>query len=129
MKKKPHVRVGCVQAAPVYFDLEKTVEKGIRLVEEAAGNGAWLVAFPEVWIPGYPLFAWLNAPIQTLLHMPGYRDNAFVVGGEHDLALRRAACESGIHVCRATPSASAAASTWARCSSRRRESHSSSAAR
>jgi aliphatic nitrilase len=99
MKKRPNVRVACVQAAPVYFDLEKTVEKGIGLVEEAAKNGARLVAFPEVWIPGYPLFAWLNAPIQTLLHMPNYRDNALVVGGEHDLALRRAACENGIHVC------------------------------
>lgn len=65
MKKKPNARVACVQAAPVYFDLDKTVGKGIRLIEEAAKNGAKYVSFPEVWIPGYPLFAWLNAPIHA----------------------------------------------------------------
>ncbi len=86
MKKKPNVKVACVQAAPVYFDLEETVGKGIRLIIEAARNGARYVGFPEVCIPGYPLFAWLNAPIGSLPHMPAYRDNSLVVGGEHDLA-------------------------------------------
>ena len=99
MKKRSNVRVACVQAAPVYFDLDRTVEKGIRLIEEAARNGARYVAFPEVWIPGYPLFAWLNAPIAALLHMPAYRDNALVVGDEHDRALRQTARENGIYVC------------------------------
>ena len=46
MTKKPNVKVACVQAAPVYFDLERTVEKGVRLIAEAARNGAQYIAFP-----------------------------------------------------------------------------------
>lgn len=43
-----------VQAAPVLFDLEKTLEKTARLVEEAAAKGAKLILFPEAYISVYP---------------------------------------------------------------------------
>lgn len=43
-----------VQAAPVVFDLEKTLEKALGLIKEAAQKGANIVVFPETFIPGYP---------------------------------------------------------------------------
>ncbi len=43
-----------VQAAPVLFDLEKTLEKTARLVAEAAAKGAKLILFPEAFISAYP---------------------------------------------------------------------------
>ena len=48
------VKVAVVQAAPVLFDLHKTLEKTALLVGEAAGKGARLVLFPEAFIPAYP---------------------------------------------------------------------------
>ena len=43
-----------VQATPVMFQKEKCVEKVLKLMEECAANGAQLIVFPELFIPGYP---------------------------------------------------------------------------
>ncbi|KAF9729469.1 aliphatic nitrilase [Paraphaeosphaeria minitans] len=52
------LRVAVTQAEPEWFDLQGTVDKTICLMEEAASNGAKLITFPEVWIPGYPGWIW-----------------------------------------------------------------------
>lgn len=36
------------------FQKEKCVEKVLKLMEECAANGAQLIVFPELFIPGYP---------------------------------------------------------------------------
>jgi nitrilase len=48
------VRVAVVQAAPIAFDRESTIEKTRTLVAEAAGSGAQLILFPEAFVSGYP---------------------------------------------------------------------------
>ena len=45
-------KVASVQASPVFFDAAATVAKTVELIKEAAANGASLVVFPELWIPG-----------------------------------------------------------------------------
>ena len=52
------VRVAVTQHEPVWLDLDATVKKTCDLIREAATAGAKLVAFPEVWIPGYPAWIW-----------------------------------------------------------------------
>src|ERR1700674_3003443 len=55
-------KVAVVQAAPVFLDLDATVDKTIALIDQAAAQGAKLIAFPETFIPGYPWQIWLGAP-------------------------------------------------------------------
>src|ERR1700744_1113682 len=44
----------CVQAAPVYFDTAKTLEKVRSLAADAANKGAKVVLLPEAFVGGYP---------------------------------------------------------------------------
>ena len=48
------VQVAVVQAAPVLFNRDASVQKACRLVREAAAQGAKLVLLPEAFIPAYP---------------------------------------------------------------------------
>jgi predicted amidohydrolase len=52
------VRVAAVQATPVILDAKGSVEKAVRLLGEAAGDGAQLVVMPEAFVPLYPSGAW-----------------------------------------------------------------------
>lgn len=61
----PKFRAAAVQAAPIYLNLEATVQKSCELIDEAASNGAKLVAFPEAFLPGYPWFAFIGHPEYT----------------------------------------------------------------
>jgi nitrilase len=49
-----HPKVAVVQAAPIAFDLERTIEKLAGLTEQAAAKGAQLALFPEAFVGGYP---------------------------------------------------------------------------
>ncbi|HXV98046.1 MAG TPA: carbon-nitrogen hydrolase family protein [Anaerolineae bacterium] len=91
-------RVAAVQAAPVFLDLEGTISKGISLIEEAASNGAKLIAFPETWIPGYPWWIWLDSPAWGMRFVQRYFDNSVVLGSEQAKRLNQAAANNKIYV-------------------------------
>ena len=57
----PH-RVAVVQHPPVALNRQKTLARGVELLEEAAAGGAKLVSFPETWVPGYPEWVWRLRP-------------------------------------------------------------------
>ena len=48
------VRAVVVQAAPIAFDVEATLDKAERLIVGASASGAQLVVFPEAFISCYP---------------------------------------------------------------------------
>ena len=50
----PKFKVAVVQAAPVLFDREASVQKACRLAIEAAAQGAKVILFPEAFVPAYP---------------------------------------------------------------------------
>jgi nitrilase len=47
-------KVAVVQAAPIAFDRERTLDKVHSLASEAASQGARLVLFPEAFVSAYP---------------------------------------------------------------------------
>ncbi len=51
------VVLAAVQSAPVYLNLEASLEKAVRLIGEAGEKGADIAGFGETWLPGYPFFA------------------------------------------------------------------------
>ena len=66
-------RVAVVQHPPVTLHRQKTLERGIKLLEEAAAAGAKLVSFPETWLPGYPetVVAFRNGNIVVIANTGG----------------------------------------------------------
>lgn len=57
-------KAATVQTSPVFLNVEKTIEKAISFIKEAHENGAKLIAFPEVFIAGYPYWNWIMTPVQ-----------------------------------------------------------------
>jgi nitrilase len=53
------VTVAIAQATPAVLDLAACVKKACEWIREAGKRGARIVAFPETWIPVYPL--WCDA--------------------------------------------------------------------
>jgi nitrilase len=95
-KIHPKLRVAAVQAAPVFLNLDATIDKTVDLIKEAAKQGVKLVAFPETWIPGYPWWIWLSAPAVGMQYVQRYHDNSLVVGSGEFGRLGQAACDLGI---------------------------------
>jgi predicted amidohydrolase len=61
----PAYKLAAAHVAPVFLDLEATIAKSCALIEEAARHGARLVAFPETYVPAFPVWAALRAPIHN----------------------------------------------------------------
>ncbi len=92
------VKVAAVQAEPVWFDMEKTADKVIDMMSEAAANGAELIGFPETFIPGYPWQIWLDSPASGMGHVPTYYANSPTADGPQIERICQAAAKSGIAV-------------------------------
>ncbi|MDM0003374.1 carbon-nitrogen hydrolase family protein [Variovorax sp. J22G73] len=87
----PKLRVAAVQAAPVFLDLDGTIDKTIDLMAQAAAQGVQLIAFPETWVPGYPWWIWLDSPAWGMQFVQRYHDNSLVIGSPEFDRLKAAA--------------------------------------
>ncbi len=93
-------KVAAVQAAPSFLDLDASIERTVGLIDEAAANGARLIAFPETWIPGYPWWIWLGAPAWAIMKgfVSRYFDNSLAYDSAAAETLRQAAKRNNIVV-------------------------------
>ena len=55
-------KIAVVQSPPVLLDRDRSIEKAVGLVAEAAADGAELIVFPETFVPGYPIWMWRLRP-------------------------------------------------------------------
>ncbi len=87
------------QDSPVFLNLEASVAKAVSLIAEAAALGAQLVAFPETWLPGYPIWLdlapnaglWDYGPAKTIFRK--LFENSVDLSGPEVVTLRRSARE------------------------------------
>ncbi|MGD9921467.1 MAG: carbon-nitrogen hydrolase family protein [Pseudorhodoplanes sp.] len=95
---EPKFITATVQAAPAFLDLAAGVAKAQRLIAEAAAAGARLIAFPELWLPGYPWWIWLGPPAFGMQFMSRYAGNALHRDSDEMRALCETARRHHIHV-------------------------------
>ncbi|HTT06827.1 MAG TPA: carbon-nitrogen hydrolase family protein [Steroidobacteraceae bacterium] len=77
----PRFRAAAVQAAPVFLDRDATIVRLEQWVGKAKDSGADLVVFGESYIPGFPLWNMLHAPIDQHVFYRRLFDNALAVPG------------------------------------------------
>lgn len=98
MTEYARLKVAAAHVAPVFLDADKTTAKACSLIAEAARGGASLVAFPESFIPGFPIWAGVQAPIGNHEYFKRLAANSIAVPGPEVAALCAAAREHGIVV-------------------------------
>ncbi|WP_417367736.1 carbon-nitrogen hydrolase family protein [Flavobacterium beibuense] len=98
MLELPKFKAAAVQAAPVFLNVEATVDKACSIIAEASGNGASLVAFPEVFVAGYPYWNWIMTPVQGSKWYEVLYKNSIAVPGPEVARICEAAKEHNCHV-------------------------------
>lgn len=98
MKKYPAFKVCAAHVAPAFLDPGATVAKACSLIAEAAANGARLIAFPESFLPGFPLWAAIQAPIKSHDLFKRLAAASVEVPGPEVQAICTAARNASIHV-------------------------------
>ncbi|SCY10489.1 carbon-nitrogen hydrolase family protein [Flavobacterium caeni] len=94
----PKFKAATVQTAPVFLDVDKTIDKAIAFIKEAAQNGAQLIAFPEVFISGYPYWNWIMTPVQGSAWYEKLYRNSVTAEGDEMARIRKAAADYNIQV-------------------------------
>ncbi len=94
----PRFKAAACHIASVFLDSAATIEKGISFIREAAKNGASLVAFPESFVPGFPVWAALRPPIENHDFFRALAMQSVRRDGEEVARLAAAAREYGVYV-------------------------------
>lgn len=98
MSTYPAYKVAAMHVAPVFLDTEATLQKTCSLIEEAARNGARLVAFPETYVPAFPIWCALRAPLYNHDFFKALAASAVRVDGPEIARVRAAARAAGVIV-------------------------------
>lgn len=98
MSAYPRFKAAAAHVAPAFLDRRATLAKACDVIREAARNGAGLVVFPETYIPAFPVWAALWAPIHNHAYFCKLAEEALVLPGPELARLCDEARRNGIHV-------------------------------
>ena len=98
MASYPKFKAAAAHVAPVFLDRAATLDKACDLIREAALHGAELVVFPEAYIPAFPVWAAVRAPIHNHAFFVRLAENALVLPGPELKRLCEAARRNRIFV-------------------------------
>ena len=93
MAEKRIVKVAAAQLSP---DLERpagTLEKVLGAIADAARQGVGFIVFPETFVPYYPYFSFVHAPVMTGAEHVRLYEHAVTVPGPVTVAVSAAARE------------------------------------
>jgi nitrilase len=93
--------IAAVQAAPVFLDRARTIEKACDLVADAGQRGARLVVFPEAFVPTYPDWIWVLPPKENRAIGQLYAElvqQSVTIPGPDVARLGEAARAAGVHL-------------------------------
>jgi nitrilase len=92
------VRAAAVQISPDFEAIDGTLNKVCEAIDQAAAKGVQLIVFPETFVPYYPYFSFVKAPVQMGAdHMRLY-ERAVVVPGPVTQAVAERAKAQGMVV-------------------------------
>ncbi|MBL1214710.1 MAG: carbon-nitrogen hydrolase family protein [Ignavibacteriae bacterium] len=103
-KSASKITAAIIQHPPVFLNLNASIDKAVEYIEEAAKKGAELIAFPETWLPGYPL--WIDsAPNAAIWGSPEAKSvfnilvqNSLEIPSQEFTKLLNAAKQTGTYV-------------------------------
>jgi len=98
IEKLPQFKAAACHAASVFLDAAKSIDKACDLVAEAARNGASLVAFSESFVPGFPVWTALQAPILSHDFFRAMTSQALRLDSPEITKIRMAARRHGVIV-------------------------------
>ena len=98
MTAYPRFKACAAHVAPAFLDAHATVQKACALIAEAARSGAQLIAFPESFVPGFPVWAAVQAPIHNHDFFRRFAAESIEVPGLEVQQLCESAREHGIVV-------------------------------
>lgn len=94
----PAYKVAAMHVSPVFLDTDRTIDKVCALIAEAATHGAKLIAFPEAFVPAFPLWSSVRAPIFNHEFFQRLARNAVRVPGPELKRVAQAAKKHGVMV-------------------------------
>ncbi|KAA1183084.1 carbon-nitrogen hydrolase family protein [Rhizobium tropici] len=96
--QRSRFKAAAAHVAPAYLDAPATADKAVAIIAEAARNGASLVVFPESFIPGFPVWSALYAPICSHDQFKRFAEASIFADGPEIDRIRQAASRHQVFV-------------------------------